>query len=281
MPNMAVKGTRRTQVLLKVDSLFGFVGLVNLCPRRAPYFYVRHRSLRRSDTTPTNYSRSSPAKPGKPELSTIGTSHDPSYAVDLVTHAALLHTGASVCLSQDEPFLAMVRRLLICAAVTFVGLALASCATPRYQKIDFAWTSEHRLSPTESILILEDSIQNTRANLLRWLGQQKAQIVDSDDRFARAFRLHPDAESNFRAMQTITQAEWDAYDRNVVRDWPEGQFARLQQLSASLVTRIQSPATGYQVTVRMNERVATTLTQNSTAAKQFPSIVPGSQLNRA
>ena len=35
-PNMAVKGTRRTQALLKVRFLFVFVGFVNLCQPARP-----------------------------------------------------------------------------------------------------------------------------------------------------------------------------------------------------------------------------------------------------
>jgi hypothetical protein len=35
-PNMAVKGTRRTQALLKVSGLFGFAGIVNLCQPARP-----------------------------------------------------------------------------------------------------------------------------------------------------------------------------------------------------------------------------------------------------
>ena len=35
-PNMAVKGTRRTQALLKVSGLFGFAGFVNLCQPARP-----------------------------------------------------------------------------------------------------------------------------------------------------------------------------------------------------------------------------------------------------
>lgn len=138
-PNPAVKGTRRTQALLKVRGLFGFV--VRFSPATgAPYFYVRHRKKKPSHYPTTENKMLAFRVQLNNHPPVIGGASDLSVLTTTITAVGQL--GSQTYRKRSNEMVDINLRL--------GGL---TSRRPEVQDEHLVWLETHELKPGDKVLV--------------------------------------------------------------------------------------------------------------------------------
>lgn len=182
-----------------------------------------------------------------------------------------------------------------CSVVLGIGLLALSlmigCASPqvqRYDKISFAWTSDHHLPPNQRFLTIDTPPETAAGRIKKWAAEKNGEIIESNDHCGTITKLQPDGEKSFLEAQGIVKREWAAYDQNIYRKWEEGEWQRLQQLSKSQVEfinaqdgqpiclKIQLGKRQKQISYKV--QVGTTTTYHQTYIYTQNGMIPGARI---
>ena len=179
-----------------------------------------------------------------------------------------------------------------CSVVFWIGLLAVSliigCASPqvqRYDKISFAWTSDHHLPPNQRFLTINAPPEAAAEGIKKWVTEKNGKIIESNENCGTIAVLQPDCENNFLEARDIAKKEWTAYDQNIYRKWEEGEWQKLQQLSKNQVEFInaqdkqpiclKAQLGKRQKQIRYTVQVGTTTTYQQTYIYTKNGMIPG------
>jgi len=142
--------------------------------------------------------------------------------------------------------------ILIVCFILFSG-----CSTPRYAKIAFVWTSEHRLAPSERFLTVDASIKSTCDALKTWAKKNGGKLMKDMDTCSYMFRLEPDSEENFSIANGIARKHWASYDANKYVEWEQDEWDRMKDSTTEQVKAIEPKSESYLLGFKMGCREGT------------------------
>ncbi len=158
--------------------------------------------------------------------------------------------------------------LVGCAAIGQLG----GCASPLpYTKVNFCWTSEHRMAPTERVVRVSTEPEETARIIRNWVGTEKGTVLETTPVDWQP-ELAEDAAAKFTQAQVIIQAEWQAYDQNVVHADVPGEWAHFVELMNGQYRRVVGGTPNILIRARLRERPATVSSEEVVGTQQVPSF---------
>lgn len=143
--------------------------------------------------------------------------------------------------------------------ISVLCVCLIGCATPtpQFGKIDFCWTSDHRLSPDERFFMLRSSPEKVAGGIVKWVNEQGGEILENSDCGTIA-KLQSSGKKDFLAAKDIVDEVFLAYEENKFRKWGEGEWEKLQHLTKNQIQFVNSEdQSGHCIKTKVGKRLKT------------------------
>jgi hypothetical protein len=150
---------------------------------------------------------------------------------------------------------------------------LSGCAT-HYTKVNFCWTTTHRLSPQERFIHLPADAEQVVASLREWVSENGGAIT-AEDKPDKMIRPAGDADRLFQEMTAIVTNEWRAYDLNRYRNFAEGEWERMKDLSEKQVEESDLLGRAYRISAVLGIRTDSTTVSVPVGNTTMPVYTPG------
>lgn len=136
----------------------------------------------------------------------------------------------------------------------FIGCATP---TPRYGKVDFCWTSDHRLPPDERFLSLHSLPETVAGGIVKWVNEKGGEILENSS-CDTIVKLQSGSKEDFLIVQDTANKVFLAYMENKYRKWEEGEWEKLQQLTKNQIQFANSDdKSGYCIKSKVGKRLKT------------------------
>lgn len=140
--------------------------------------------------------------------------------------------------------------IILAVCTTF---CISGCAE-HYDRINFCWTSNHRIPPDERIISVSASPQAVKNALATWTLDNNGEILTETHDYNKILTLHPDSSKNFEIAHEYAEKKWSSYEKNIYSKDKEGVWQRFVQASKTQVTEKPSSEQGYKLTVKVGDR---------------------------
>ena len=134
------------------------------------------------------------------------------------------------------------------------AICLTNGCAQHYNKIDFCWTTNHRIPPNERMISVNATPLSAKNALVKWALLHSGEVVTEKNDYGKIITLHPDSSKKFQMAHDIAEKKWNSYERNEFLKWGDGEFDRLQQFSETQIEVAPSPQTGWKLFVKIGKR---------------------------
>ena len=143
-----------------------------------------------------------------------------------------------------------IRKLSI---LLVLALSIGACSGS-YLKINFMWTTVHRLPPDERMLTLDASPEAVKAALATWVSENRGEVFYQAQDYDKIIVIDPDGERKFRRVNARARRQWESYEKNKVLVWEDSEWRWFTRDSESQIKEIPAAEKGHKFFVRMAQR---------------------------
>jgi hypothetical protein len=133
-------------------------------------------------------------------------------------------------------------------------LLLVECASSNPGRIPFAWTSDHRLSPSQRAAKVQAHPQAVFNALQTWVVDNGGVCTKASQNCPFTWEAQPDSQAQFREAQAIATKYWSGYDVGQGVKWSREDWANFFALTEAEFRKTTATNGGFSVQARMPER---------------------------
>lgn len=172
------------------------------------------------------------------------------------------------------------KRILSLGWAVAIAALLSSCATPYYTKVNFCWTTTHRIPPQQRFLQVPGRADDVTAALKKWVSESGGRVT-SVAKPEKMLRPAGNADILFQELTTIVSKEWQAYDLNRPRAMEDGEWQRMKDLSIKQIEETELLVEAYRIDAVLGMRSGKTTTRVAVGKTATPVYTKGFTAYRA
>ena len=150
---------------------------------------------------------------------------------------------------------------------------LVGCST--YTKVDYCWTSDHHISPTNRVASLDYPSYVALDKTIDWVQKKGGKIIVCNADAKKMVSIAADAEGRYWTAKKIIDAKLASYKSNQCHPWEDGEFEHFKKLMGGQVLPGDAGKVSHYLKAKLNKRQKKIGYRVQTGTKMTPMYVPG------